>query len=49
MLTRGHVRATRGRFQLMQMVLPHSQTSDTLARFVAGFKAARQRPQTKEA
>ncbi|MGI4946467.1 MAG: indolepyruvate/phenylpyruvate decarboxylase [Janthinobacterium lividum] len=36
--------ATRGRFQLIEVMLPRGQTSDTLARFVAGFKAARERP-----
>jgi indolepyruvate decarboxylase len=35
--------ATRGRFQLVEVMLPRGQTSDTLARFVAGFKAARER------
>jgi len=41
-LARAH--ATRGRFQLIEIMLPRGQTSDTLARFVAGFKAARERP-----
>jgi len=41
-LARAH--ATRGRFQLIEVMLPRGQTSDTLARFVAGFKAARERP-----
>ena len=36
--------ATRGRFQLVEAMLPRGRTSDTLARFVAGFKAARERP-----
>ena len=36
--------ATRGRFQLIEVMLKRGQTSDTLARFVAGFKAARERP-----
>jgi indolepyruvate decarboxylase len=36
----------RGRFQLIEVMLPRGQTSDTLARFVAGFKAARERPHT---
>ena len=36
--------ATRGRFQLIEVMLPRGQTSDTLARFVAGFRAARERP-----
>jgi indolepyruvate decarboxylase len=35
--------ATRGRFQLIEVMLPRGRTSDTLARFVAGFKAARER------
>ncbi len=35
---------TRGRFQLIEVMLPRGQTSDTLSRFVAGFKAARERP-----
>ncbi len=35
--------ATRGRFQLVEVMLPRGQTSGTLARFVAGFKAARER------
>ncbi len=43
-LARAH--ATRGRFQLIEVMLPRGQTSDTLARFVAGFKAARERPVT---
>jgi len=43
-LARAH--ATRGRFQLIEVMLPRGQTSDTLARFVAGFKAARERPAT---
>ena len=41
-LARAHT--TRGRFQLIEVMLPRGQTSDTLARFVAGFKAARERP-----
>ena len=45
-LARAH--ATRGRFQLIEVMLPRGQTSDTLARFVAGFKAARERPHTEE-
>jgi indolepyruvate decarboxylase len=28
---------------LIEVMLPRGQTSDTLARFVAGFKAARER------
>ena len=39
-LARAH--ATRGRFQLIEVMLPRGRTSDTLARFVAGFKAARE-------
>lgn len=31
----------RGRFALIEVMLPRGRTSDTLARFVAGFKAAR--------
>ncbi|UWU73847.1 indolepyruvate/phenylpyruvate decarboxylase [Bradyrhizobium huanghuaihaiense] len=31
----------RGRFALIEVMLPRGTTSDTLARFVAGFKAAR--------
>ncbi len=34
----------RGQFSLVEVMLPRGQTSDTLARFVAGFKAARERP-----
>jgi len=33
----------RGKFQLIEAMLPRGATSDTLARFVAGFKAARER------
>jgi indolepyruvate decarboxylase len=40
-LTPAH--ACRGRFQLIEAMLPRGTTSDTLARFVAGFKAARSR------
>ncbi|MBC7801581.1 MAG: indolepyruvate/phenylpyruvate decarboxylase [Gemmatimonadaceae bacterium] len=39
-----HAHATRGRFQLIEVMLPRGQTSETLSRFVAGFKAARERP-----
>ncbi len=39
-LERAH--ATRGRFQLIEVMLSRGVTSDTLARFVAGFKAARE-------
>lgn len=37
-----HAVATRGRFQLIEAMLPRGSISDTLARFVAGFKAARE-------
>ena len=40
-LARAH--ATRGKFQLIEAMLPRGATSGTLARFVAGFKAARER------
>ena len=40
-----HAYATRGRFQLIEAMLPRGTTSETLARFVAGFKAARERTQ----
>jgi indolepyruvate decarboxylase len=33
----------RGKFSLVEVMLPRGATSDTLARFVAGFKAARER------
>jgi indolepyruvate decarboxylase len=33
----------RGRFSLIEVMLPRGVTSDTLARFVAGFKSARER------
>jgi indolepyruvate decarboxylase len=33
----------RGQFSLIEVMLPRGQTSDTLARFVAGFKSARER------
>jgi indolepyruvate decarboxylase len=33
----------RGRFSLVEVMVPRGVTSDTLARFVAGFKAARER------
>ncbi len=39
-LERAH--ATRGKFQLIEVMLPRGRTSGTLARFVAGFKAARE-------
>jgi indolepyruvate decarboxylase len=35
--------ARRGKFSLVEVMLPRGRTSDTLARFVAGFKAARER------
>jgi indolepyruvate decarboxylase len=37
-----HAHATRGRFQLIEVMLPRGRTSDTLARFVAGFKSVRE-------
>ena len=37
--------ATRGKFQLIEVMLPRGATSATLAKFVAGFKAARERRQ----
>ena len=40
--------ATRGRCHLAEVMLPCGQTSDTLARFAAGFKAARERPPVEE-
>jgi indolepyruvate decarboxylase len=40
-LDRAHAR--RGKFSLIEVMLPRGQTSDTLARFVAGFKSARER------
>jgi indolepyruvate decarboxylase len=40
-LTEAH--AIRGRFCLIEAMLPRGATSDTLARFVDGFKAARMR------
>ena len=33
--------ARRGQFSLIEVMLPRGVTSDTLARFVSGFKAAR--------
>ncbi len=33
----------RGKFSLIEAMLPRGRTSDTLARFVAGFKSARER------
>ena len=38
-----HAHVTRGKFQLIEVMLRRGETSDTLARFVAGFKAARER------
>jgi indolepyruvate decarboxylase len=35
--------AQRGQFSLIEVMLPRGMTSDTLARFVTGFKAARER------
>jgi indolepyruvate decarboxylase len=40
-LERAHAR--RGQFSLIELMLPRGATSDTLARFVAGFKAAREK------
>ncbi|HXF89190.1 MAG TPA: indolepyruvate/phenylpyruvate decarboxylase [Xanthobacteraceae bacterium] len=39
--------ACRGRFALVEVMLPRGVISDTLARFVAGFKTARSRPATE--
>jgi indolepyruvate decarboxylase len=36
--------ARRGRFSLVEVMLPRGATSQTLARFVSGFAAARSRP-----
>jgi indolepyruvate decarboxylase len=36
--------ARRGAFSLVEVMLPRGATSQTLARFVAGFKAAREQP-----
>jgi indolepyruvate decarboxylase len=33
----------RGQFSLVEVMLPRGATSDTLARFVAGFKSVRER------
>jgi indolepyruvate decarboxylase len=33
----------RGQFWLVEVVLPRGVTSDTLARFVSGFKSVRER------
>jgi indolepyruvate decarboxylase len=33
----------RGQFSLVEVMLPRGETSDTLARFVAGFKKAREK------
>lgn len=35
--------ARRGQFSLIEVMLPRGKTSETLARFVAGFKSARER------
>ncbi len=35
--------ARRGRFSLIEIMLPRGKTSDTLERFVSGFKAVRER------
>jgi indolepyruvate decarboxylase len=37
----------RGQFSLIEVMLPRGKTSETLARFVAGFKAARERKSAK--
>ena len=39
-----HAHATTGRFQLIEVMLARGAISDTLSRFVAGFKAAREQP-----
>jgi indolepyruvate decarboxylase len=39
--------ASRGRFALVEVMLPRGVISDTLARFVAGFKTARERSATE--
>jgi indolepyruvate decarboxylase len=41
-LERAHAR--RGQFSLIEVMLPRGMTSDTLARFVTGFKKVRERP-----
>jgi indolepyruvate decarboxylase len=38
----------RGRFSLIEVMLPRGQVSDTLARFVSGFKAARAKAAAKK-
>jgi indolepyruvate decarboxylase len=38
-----HAHATTGRFQLIEVMLARGGISDTLSRFVAGFKAAREK------
>ena len=38
-----HAIARRGQFSLVEVMLPRGATSNTLARFVSGFKAARAR------
>ncbi|HWP27688.1 MAG TPA: indolepyruvate/phenylpyruvate decarboxylase [Xanthobacteraceae bacterium] len=39
--------ASRGRFALVEVMLPRGVISETLARFVTGFRAARDRAETK--
>jgi indolepyruvate decarboxylase len=39
-----HAHATTGQFQLIEVMLARGTISDTLSRFVAGFKAAREQP-----
>lgn len=39
----GHAVKRRGQFSLIEVMLPRGETSRTLARFVTGFKAARER------
>jgi indolepyruvate decarboxylase len=39
-----HAHATTGQFQLIEVMLARGAISDTLSRFVAGFKAAREQP-----
>jgi indolepyruvate decarboxylase len=39
-----HAHATTGRFQLIEVMLASGAISDTLSRFVAGFKAVREQP-----
>jgi indolepyruvate decarboxylase len=39
----GRAVARRGQFSLIEVMLPRGVTSDTLARFVSGFKSVRER------